>query len=138
MWIYKEEELKEVPENAVGFIYIIYNLKNGRKYLGKKLFTKAGFETKILKNGNKKKVKCRKESDWKNYFSSCDELKEDVKKLGKQNFKREIIDIAYSLYTHSYLETKYLFKYEVLEDEIWYNGNIAGKYYKGNILGKLF
>ena len=56
MWIYKEEDFKE---NAIGFIYQITNLIDGRKYICKKLLTKAGTETKLLKNGNKKKVKCR-------------------------------------------------------------------------------
>ena len=85
----------------------------------------------------KKKVKCRKESDWKNYWSSCDELKEDVKKLVKENFKREILSFTYSLSTHTYLENKYLYVNEVLESETYYNANISGKIHKCNILNKL-
>lgn len=138
-WIYENKEVlsENLPENAIGFIYLITNLTNNKKYIGKKLLTKAGTENKLLKNGTKKKVKCRKESDWKKYWSSCDELKEEVKKLGEENFKREILCFTYSMATHTYLENKYLYVNEVLESEDWYNSNISSKIFKQNILGKI-
>lgn len=136
-WLYKEKELEEVPTDAIGFIYLITNLISNKKYIGKKLLTKAGTEKKLLKNGTKKTVKCRKESDWKKYWSSCDELKEDVKNLGEENFKREILCFTYTLTTHTYLENKYLYVYEVLESDGWYNGNISSKIFKNNIMNKL-
>ena len=52
-WIYENKEVlsKNLPENAIGFIYLITNLTNNKKYIGKKLLTKAGTENKLLKNG---------------------------------------------------------------------------------------
>lgn len=143
MWLYEEKEVisEELPINAIGFIYMIKNLTNDRFYIGKKLLTKAGVKKPLkLKDGSlstKRKTSVRKESDWKNYWSSCDELKEDVKKLGKENFKREIICFTYSLSTHTYLENKYLYVYEVLETDKAYNANISGKIHKQNIFNKL-
>ena len=138
-WIYENKEvlIENLPKNAIGFIYLITNLTNNKKYIGKKLLTKAGTENKLLKNGTKKKVKCRKESDWKKYWSSCDELKEEIKKLGEENFKREILCFTFSMATHTYLENKYLYVNEVLESEDWYNSNISSKLFKQNILGKI-
>ena len=138
-WIYENKEVlsENLPENAIGFIYLITNLTNDMKYIGKKLLTKAGTENKLLKNGTKKKVKCRKESDWKKYWSSCDELKEEVKKLGEENFKREILCFTFSLSTHSYLEDYHLFDKKALERTDFYNSNIGGKHFKQNILGKI-
>ena len=132
MWFYegKEVVLADIPEEAIGFIYKITNTTNGRAYIGKKLLTKASYKTV---NGKKKKV--RKESDWLTYYSSCDELKADIKSLGKDKFKREIICFTYTLTTHTYLENKYLYVFEVLESNNWYNGNISSKIFKNRIIG---
>lgn len=134
MWLYKKEQLldEQIPENAIGFIYRITNMTNGRMYIGKKLLTKAG--TKQV-NGKKKKI--RKESDWRDYYSSCDELKNDVKLLGKDKFKREILHFTYTLATHTYLENKELYIHGVLEKELYYNSNISAKIFKKNIIGKI-
>ena len=78
MWLYKNEVFTD-PRNYYGFVYLIENLTNGRKYIGKKLFIFT--KTKIVK-GKRKKIKT--ESDWKTYWSSSEELKSDVAKLGIQ------------------------------------------------------
>ena len=52
------------------FVYRIINLQNGREYIGRKYFWK--FRTP---KGKKRKVKS--ESDWKKYYGSCPELKEE-------------------------------------------------------------
>ena len=90
MWLYKGEEFTEdLIGNSFGFVYLITNLLNGRKYLGKKLFTKA---SRKQTKGKIKKI--RVTSDWKNYWSSSDTLKEDVKNLGESNFSREILHLC--------------------------------------------
>ena len=86
-WKYNNEDLTEIPKNMEGFVYIITNLTNNKKYIGKKHFWTR---QKNQKTGRKQK----KESDWKNYFGSCDELKEDLKNLGQENFIREILYIC--------------------------------------------
>lgn len=138
-WNYKDYVLEDddIPKDAIGFIYIITNNNDGRRYIGKKLLTKAGTEKKLLKNGTKKTVKCRKQSDWKNYWSSCDELKKDIQEYSENTFTRDIICFTFSLTTHTYLENKYLYKYEVLESNKFYNGNISSKLFKVHVMNKI-
>jgi hypothetical protein len=57
MWYYhnttetfKEEDI----QNHLGFVYLITHISTGRKYIGKKFFTKA--KTKQIK-GKKKKIR---------------------------------------------------------------------------------
>jgi hypothetical protein len=94
-WYYQNTLIEQLPEDCVGFVYLITNNISGRKYIGKKLakFAKTTYKTITLKNGKKKKKKIRGkvESDWKDYWSSSDELKKDVVLLGKENFTREIL-----------------------------------------------
>jgi len=129
-WIFENQELTTPPEDAVGFVYCIVNLINGKKYIGKKLlsFAKTTYKTVTLKNGKKKKKKIRGsiESDWKDYWSSSDELKADVASLGSENFSRTILKFCYSKNELSYYEAKYQFEQDVLlHEDQWYNGWIS-------------
>ena len=84
-WIYTEQPfLSENIGNSFGFVYRITNLSNGRQYIGRKYFVQ-----KRKPKGGKRRV--TSESDWKKYYGSSPELKADVKKYGKLNFKREIL-----------------------------------------------
>lgn len=114
-WIYNGEELQEFPEKTVGFVYLI-TCPDGRKYVGKKLVTKA--KTKQVK-GKKKKI--RVESDWKTYYGSNDELKDLVTQLGPEKFHREILHICFSKSEVSYLETREQFDRRVLESKEYLN-----------------
>ena len=62
--------------------------------------------------GKKRRVK--QESDWKRYYGSCDELKEDVKLLGTHMFKREILSLHKTKGKTNFAETEALFKNNVL------------------------
>ena len=116
-WLYNGQEVTEIDEKYIGFVYQITNVISGRSYIGKKLSKKS--KTKQVK-GKKKKIKVA--SDWQTYWSSCEELKEDIEKLGQENFKREILYFCLSKGMCSYIEAKLQFKYEVLEHpEKWYN-----------------
>ena len=131
-WYFHGNAITEPPEDALGFVYIIENLTNGKKYIGKKLFSfaKTTYRTVKLKNGNKKrkKIKSRITSDWETYFGSNEELKKDVQLLGEQNFKREIVKFCSSKNELSYYEAKYQFDHNVLiESEKWYNKWISVK-----------
>ena len=116
-WIYKNEIFTEdqIGDNY-GFVYLITNLTNGRKYIGKKFFYSS--KTKVVK-GKKKKLKV--DSDWKIYYGSNEELKKDVIIHGKENFKREIIHLCLTKGTCNYLEAKEQFINGVLESESYYN-----------------
>lgn len=112
----------EWDDKAFGFIYLITNLTNNKKYIGCKMLQKV-IKRKPLK-GKKNKRHETIESDWKTYTSSSNELNKDIELLGKQNFKFEIIDFAYSKSHLKYLEAKYQFDNDVLLSENWYNGII--------------
>ena len=101
MWLYNGQEVTDIEEKYVAFVYLITNLTNNRRYIGKKL-TKFS-RTKTVK-GKKKKVKI--DSDWQTYWSSSEELKKDVSDLGESNFRREILHFCLSKGTSTYLEAK--------------------------------
>ena len=141
MWLYKDVEVKTLPDDCVGFVYIIVNLKTNRKYVGKKLakFSKTTYKTVVLKNGKKKKKKIRSkiDSDWKDYYGSSKELNEDVEKLGTGNFKREILFFCKSKAECSYVESREQFSRKVLESDDYYNNNIMCRIHGSHIKGKL-
>jgi len=131
-WYYEGNIVEVRPEDCVGFVYLITNNTTGRKYIGKKLakFAKTTYKVVKLKNGTKKKKKIRSkvDSDWQEYYGSNDVLNEDVGKIGKDNFTREILRYCKSKTELSYYESKYQFDCDVLLDEsIWYNGWISVK-----------
>mgnify|MGYP000674521017 FL=1 len=129
-WIFNNNLVDTPPLNAVGFIYIITNLSNGKKYIGKKLLTMATY-----KQVNGKKKKARKESKWRQYQGSNKELLFDIS-INNHSIKKEIIEWSYTESQHNYLEVKYQFIYEVLEDINFYNDNINGRWYRKNIIQK--
>lgn len=130
MWTYQGREVTEDEiESHTGFVYLITNLTNNKKYVGKKLFKST--RTKTIK-GKRKKVKS--DSDWRDYYGSNAILKEDVKQLGAENFKREILKLCKSKGTANYYEMKYQIQFEVLErpDE-YYNEWIIVKVHRSHI-----
>lgn len=128
MWIYNNEPLTEPIEKAIGFVYLITNLTNNKKYIGKKLFHFS--KTKQVK-GKKKKYKA--ESDWKEYWSSSDILQKEVAELGENNFKREILHICYNKGMMSYLELREQIDRRVLETDDYYNGIIQVRIHKSHV-----
>ena len=114
-----------------GFVYCITNKTTGRKYIGRKYFW--SFRTPP---GKKRRVK--QESDWKKYYGSCPELKEDIKNYNKENFNREILSLHKAKGDCNYEETKQLFINNVLTESLddgtpaYYNSNILGRYMRKN------
>jgi hypothetical protein len=131
-WYYQGTAVNELPDDCVGFVYLIKNNANGKMYVGKKLakFAKTTYRVVKLKNGNKKrkKIKTKIDSDWQDYFGSSDELNKDVILLGQDSFKREILRYCKSKSEMSYYEAKYQFDNDVLlNEDKWYNGWISVK-----------
>lgn len=117
-WLYNGSPVEEIDPQYTAFVYCITNLVSGRLYIGLKqtLFSK----TKQVK-GKKKKYKV--ESDWKDYWSSSEELKKDVAELGEHNFKREILYWCKMKSHANYLEAREQMDRRVLENpEQYYNG----------------
>lgn len=132
-WTYKEKEFtSEDIGDWFGFIYHITDLKNQKYYIGRKNFYTLRKDTK-KSTTTKRKRKIKKESDWKDYFGSSLVVKALVEELGESNFKREIILLCKSQGELNYSETKYLFQYNVLESDNFYNDNIIGRYFSKNV-----
>ena len=140
-WTYQGIVVTELPEDCVGFVYIIVNTESGRKYIGKKLakFSKTTYKTVTLKNGKKKKKKIRSkiDSDWQDYYGSNLELNIDVLKLGKEQFKREILHYCKSKAVCSYIEALEQFNRKVLESKDYYNGQISVRVHGSHIINKI-
>ena len=117
---------------AFGFVYIITHTPTGRKYIGKKFFTKAG--TRQIK-GKKKKI--RKSSDWSDYWGSNEELKKEIELNGKENYVREILHLCNSRSECSYWETFEIFNRHALLNESYYNSWVTCKIHKSHVLGKI-
>ena len=121
-WTYNGEKIEELPDNIEGFVYLITNTTNNRKYIGKKL---AKFKkTRPPLKGKKNKRRSKVESDWRDYWGSSDHLIADVEKLGEDKFTREILYMCESRGLMSYLEAKEQFDRRVLETDDYYNGII--------------
>jgi hypothetical protein len=139
-WYYQNKLVEEIPEEIIGFVYIITNNITGRKYIGKKLakFSKTTYKTVKLKNGNKKRKKIRGkiESDWREYYGSNDQLNKDVLELGTENFHREILYYCTSKAECSYIEAREQFSRRVLESDDYYNGHIQVRVHGSHIKGK--
>ena len=128
MWLYKGEPLEEIPEKAYGYVYLITNNATGRKYIGKKLFWFK--RTKTVKGKKKRQTV---ESDWREYWSSSDELKEDIAKIGEENFTREILHICGNKGMCNYLEAKEQMVREVLETDNYYNSQIQCRVHRTHV-----
>jgi len=137
-WYYSNEIVDTLPEDCIGFVYLITNTVSGRMYIGKKLakFSKTTYKTVKLKNGNKKKKKIRSkiDSDWREYYGSSPELTKDVTALGAENFRREILFYCKSKAECSYIEAREQFSRRVLESNDYYNGHIQVRVHGSHIL----
>ena len=140
-WLHQSILVESLPEDCVGFVYLITNNISGRKYIGKKLakFSKTTYKMVKLKNGNKKRKKLRGkiDSDWQTYYGSSPELTKDVELLGTDNFTREILHYCKSKSACSYLEAKEQFDRKVLESDNYYNGHIQVRVHGSHIKNKL-
>lgn len=136
-WLFEGKSIEVLPEDCVGFVYLITNNLTGRRYIGKKLakFSKTTYKIVKLKNGNKKKKRIRGkiESDWQTYYGSNEQLNKDVAQLGSENFTREILYYCKSKAECSYIEAREQFSRRVLESDDWYNGHIQVRVHGSHI-----
>lgn len=132
MWYYGDKEFtSEMIGDYIGFVYVITDLRNSKKYVGKKLF-QSKRRLPPLKGKTRKRVVI-KESDWQDYFGSSDEVKAILEENGRDNFKREILHLCESKGVMSYLEAKEQFDRNVLLSEEYYNGIINCKIHRTHV-----
>ena len=140
-WYYQDTTVETLPEECVGFVYLITNNLSGRKYIGKKLakFSKTSVKVVKQKNGIKKKKRIRTkiDSDWREYYGSSIDLAADILKLGTENFSREILYYCKSKSECSYIEAREQFARRVLESADYYNGHIQVRVHGSHIKDKI-
>ena len=134
-WLYNGKIFNSIDiQHYFGFVYNITNLQNKRQYIGRKYFW--SFRTP---KGKKRKVK--QESDWKKYYGSCPELKEEIEQFGRQSFSRTILSLHSTKGRTNYEETRQLFYNKVLTESLdngipkYYNSNILSRYFRKNYYG---
>jgi hypothetical protein len=123
----------------IGYIYVTLHIPTGRRYIGKKNFfhtlnkklgKKELAEIPVTRGKRPSKKSVTKESDWKTYYGSSTE----VKSLPKDEMTRYILKLCKTSKQLTYWETKYLFQYNVLEDDHYINDNILGKFYRKDLI----
>lgn len=119
-WLWNGTPIDKIPNDHKSFVYLFTNKITGRQYIGFK--TAVSKSTRVV--GGKRK-RTEKESDWKDYYSSSQEVLHDVAKYGRGNFLREIIALTVNKSVGKYFEAYYQFKRNVLLDnKRYYNGII--------------
>jgi len=108
------------PDEMYGFVYLITNLKNQKKYVGKKFFWNQ--KTLPITKTRKRRKKLKVESDWRKYYGSSKHLCTDIEDFGIENFSREILIFCKTKGECAYMETKIQFERDVLLTDEYYNG----------------
>jgi hypothetical protein len=141
-WLYNGKEITDIsqfPLGTFGFIYEV-STSEGKKYIGKKALyhnkkTKLKKSELAEQSGRGRRALHKivsKESDWKTYYGSNKHLKNQITEgeVTLKNLGKQIIEIGFNKKHLTYLETKYLFQFRVLENpEIYYNDSILGKFF---------
>ena len=121
-WLYKNKTLEEAPEGYFRFVYLITNLKSGRKYIGRKYF---GTTRRVKVAGKKRRKVIRKDSNWKEYTGSSKELNNDIKTLGMLQFRFEILILGRTKGQVNYLEENIHHRFHVASSYEFYNDCIG-------------
>ena len=122
-WLQFETDEPFVPNlKKFGFVYLIINTQNGKGYVGCKQYFAM----------NKKKTKHK----WETYPGSSKYLNADIKKIGKENFRFEVIAEYKNKRSLRYYEMYYQVKWSVLtsviegtDEPAFYNSYVGGKFY---------
>ncbi len=136
MWFYNDIEYNPTEEEIkpfVGFVYLITDLTNNKKYVGKKNLWSTR-RLAPLKGYKRKRVKVT-QSDWQNYYGSSEEVKLLVENSGRDRFKREILRLCISKGECSYYEMREQMVRDVLlKPDEYYNAFVGGKIHRKHVL----
>ena len=132
MWYYKGDEFtSEMIGDYVGFVYMLTDKSNDKKYIGKKIFVSKR-RLPPLKGKTRRRTKIV-ESDWQSYYGSSDEVKQIVEEKGGDNFHREILHLCNSKGELSYLELHEQMKRHALISDEYYNGIVQAKIHRSHV-----
>lgn len=134
-WTYDGIEIldTDIPVNAFGFVYKITRIKDGKFYYGQKQLWRKKISYKQIVHKvtgvkKRKKSSVTVPSDWREYWSSSQELIDDVSKIGKDCFVREILCFCENKGTMNYIELKYQMDDRVIENrDMSYNGIVNAR-----------
>jgi len=129
-WKYMGESVSEPPKGAYGFVYMLTNTLDKRRYIGRKYFytsRKKPLTNRQKSAGRVRSTRINKESDWREYCGSSEVLLQDIDKLGKDKFTFEILAYGYTKGQVNYLEENLQHKYDVLTDDKFYNNSIGSR-----------
>lgn len=126
-WTYQDKEFtSDMIEDYIGFVYEITDTANGMKYIGKKLFVSK--VTKPPLKGKKNKRRSLKESDWKTYCGSNDEIKTIVETDGLERFQRRILRLCKSKGSLNYYEMyEQMINHVLLKPTEYYNAFVGSR-----------
>ena len=124
-----DEFTEDMIGDAFGMVYLITHNKTGKKYVGKKFFTKS--KTKQVKG---KKKRTRVKSDWETYFGSNKTLQEEVKKNGPEEYTREILHLCRTRSECSYWESWEIFSRHALMRENYWNEWVSCRIRKDHVM----
>ena len=132
-WTYNNKPFNsDMIEDYIGFVYEVYDTEAKMKYIGKKKFWSK--VTKPPLKGKKNKRRSLKESDWKDYYGSSEEVKSLVENTGEWRFKRKIIRLCKTLGEMSYYEMKEQIDNDVLlKPNEYYNAFVGGKIHRKHL-----
>ena len=133
MWYMNDIEFTDAPDDIEGFVYVITDKRNDKKYVGKKRFWSVTRKPPL--KGKKRKRVIRKESDWMKYYGSSDLVNQLLVEHGEDNFHREIIHLCKTKGEMSYLEAKEQFNRDVLLNDDYYNEFIGCKIHSKHVSG---
>ena len=118
-------ELSDMPDGTIGFIYKITNKETGQFYIGKKSL--YSHRTLPPLKGYKRKRKVIKESKWVDYNSSNKEVK------GWLEAHKQILKYCTTKKSLTYYELKEQFRHDCLEREESLNDNLLGKFFRKDL-----
>ena len=129
MWLWNDKIFTDdMIKDYVGFVYMITNLDNGKKYVGKKSFSMAKTYQK-----NKKKRRTRVQSNWQSYTGSNKELNEDITTT-EANLRKEILHLCGSKGWMSYYEPLEILNRRAIQSDAYYNGWVSAKIQRSHII----
>ena len=111
-----------ITDKSFGFIYEITNTVLNKRYIGKKQCI-SRIKRKPLKGKTRNRIDHR-ESDWREYTSSSNELNADIEKYGKDKFVFKILRECGSKWELAYFEIREQLDRSVLLRDDYYNGII--------------
>ena len=127
-WLYNGKDFDGTEEflaDFTSFVYRITNLEDNRIYFGKKRLRFIHYKQSLRR---KNRIKVIKESGWKDYWGSNDNLKADIERLGEERFLREILRFCRRLSEANYYELKYQMENDVLlHSDRFYNSYVGSR-----------